>query len=160
MADIKLTIKGAKELRDRLKQYSGDLPDGVDAVLEINAGAIADKAKVNAPTRQSPRSDRSGRTVERAGTLRQSINVENPEPLVWAVAVNARYAPYIEFGTRFASPGPPSSIPDELREVAAFYKADPLKRPNNIRARPFLWPAYLEQLPTLINDLNNELNSI
>lgn len=160
MADIKLTIAGAKELRDRLKQFSGDLPDGVDAVLEINANVIARNAKRRAPARKKRVEDSKGRGLDSGSTLKSSINVDNPEKYVWAVYTNASYAPYIEFGTRFATPGPPDSIPDELREIASYYKARPLKKATNIRARPFLWPSYQDQIPQVIEDLRNELNEI
>jgi phage gpG-like protein len=154
MGRINFEIRGARELKNRLKEFNGDLPESVDEVLRINADELVRNARRRAPTR------RNAGEGERAGTLRQSINVQKAENLSYNVGSNVFYAAYMEFGTGNLAASYVAGLPEEFQELAIQYKAEPRKRLINIAPRPYLYPSYLEQIPILIEDLRQDLNTI
>lgn len=122
----------AKRYLDVLKK---NMADELALVMRAAADEMAQKAKDLAP--------------EDDGILRDSIYVEADQEdkpygfYVFAGGNKAKYAPYQEFGTRFATPGPPGSIPEELKDQAIKFKADPLLKATNVPARPFMYPGLL-----------------
>ena len=99
----------------------------MEDVTELTAREIELKAKNLAPTD--------------LGKLGQSIRAEKVTAKRWKIVAGgliAPYAPFVEFGT-----GGMVSVPDEWKEIAIKFKGAGIKQVN-LRARPYMYPAYVE----------------
>jgi HK97 gp10 family phage protein len=90
------------------------------------------------------------------GFLRNSIYLKEMgtnDKFVFTVGAKAKYAPYIEFGT-----GGLVSVPAGYDQLAAMFKGKGIRK-INLRARPFLIPAFEQEKPKLIERLKKLLNA-
>jgi len=87
------------------------------------------------------------------GILKNSIVVQN-EKLSGKVIVNAKYAPYVEFGT-----GTRVDIPEGLKDYAIKFKGKGIKEVN-LPAQPFLFPAWFRETKELMINLEKGLSKI
>lgn len=165
-ADVSSVIKALAEYGGRVQEDTVDLLD--ESVLNIER-----KAKRNAPVN--------------VGRLRSSIAAEpvrNKKKPFASVVVNARYAPYVEFGTKQNV-----SIPSGLESYAAQFKssggnfADLLSNikqwcrnkgipeeaaypiavkiaREGVSAQPFLFPAYFSEVPKIEKGLAEILKRV
>jgi len=134
-------IKGFDELARRLQKMGAD---GVRMIKDEIEGAgreIELKAKQLAPVDLGP--------------LRRSINYSSTDGGLGAmVSVNVSYGAYQEFGT-----GGLVSVPNEMRELAEYYKGSGVKK-INLRPQPYLYPAFIEGRKNLIDQLNKGLERL
>lgn len=134
MRDVKVEIKGLKEVQDAIKAYEGDISRQLGLI--VNAAAIesvSDIKKMMATVKTGIEYKR-GSIVHKAsapgeapavdtGTLINSIYNEDRAPLAKAIGSRLPYAYYLEFGTRKIAPRPawvPSvenAIPKMLKRV-------------------------------------------
>jgi HK97 gp10 family phage protein len=90
------------------------------------------------------------------GFLRNSIylkEIGGNDKFVFTVGARAKYAPYVEFGT-----GGLVSVPQGYEQLAAYFKGRGIRK-INLRARPFLIPAFEQEKPKLIERLKKLLNA-
>ena len=134
-------VKGLKELLKKLDALGDGIGTKVEAILWDNAREIEYKAKRNTV----PQID--------TGKLIQSIaagqNVEQARKGVLSIEFNANstglapYAAYVEFGT-----GGLVNVPPELQDEAIKFKGKGIRQVN-LRPRPYLYPALVEQRPII-----------
>jgi HK97 gp10 family phage protein len=136
---ITANISGLKELEKKLSALSKET-ESITA-NEINASAltIMRNAKRN--------------VVVDNGFLRNSIGLEAMSNLTYTVEAKAKYAPYVEFGT-----GGLVEIPNGYQEYAALFKGRGIRKVN-LRARPFLIPAFENEIPQLMKRLKSLFNA-
>jgi HK97 gp10 family phage protein len=90
------------------------------------------------------------------GFLRGSIYLKpqgDNSNFVFTVGAKAKYAPYVEFGT-----GGLVSIPKGYEDFAAIYRGKGIRK-INLRARPFLIPAFEQEKPILLKRIKELLNA-
>ena len=85
--------------------------------------------------------------------LRGSIALEPISELTYTVEAKAKYAPYVEFGT-----GGLVDIPTGYEQYAAIFKGKGIRKVN-LRARPFLIPAFENEVPQLMKRLKEMFNA-
>lgn len=99
--DIRIEVKGAKELQRDLEKAARDLPAGMEHAMGKAVLLVEGEAKMKATRRPGP--------MVRTGRLRASITpkVERIGGGVrGTVGSNVEYAPYVELGTRRMPPYP------------------------------------------------------
>lgn len=134
-------VSGFKELRDKLTRMGPEMERFVADETEAAGRMIEADAKRNAPVD--------------LGKLRQSINYQKGDtPYSANVFVNVPYAAYQEFGT-----GGLVSVPEELRELAEYYKGKGIKK-IDLRPQPFLYPALVLNRKRYIDQLKAKLKQI
>jgi len=122
---IKLDVTNTNKVIDSIEKYGEDAVKEIKSVTKITAQEVEDEAKSLAPIDK--------------GTLRQSIRAEQQEaPLTYKVTAYMPYSAYHEFGT-----GGLVNIPKGWGEMASRFKGKGIKQVN-IKARPFMYPAYLK----------------
>jgi len=162
-------IEGVNKAINALQDKSEDIQARADQAIGESAKMIETKAKQNTP-------------VGADGRLRASISAEKDRDLNWAVIVNSRYAPYVEFGTKSKV-----SVPSGLEGYAMQFKGgggsfDELVKSirnwakkkgipedavypisisitrEGVSAQPFLFPAFEAERKRLLKDLKKVLN--
>lgn len=124
----------------RVQKAFKDLEDEVDRELEKET----DRTLINIQ-----RGAKNRAPVDH-GVLKSSIQRER-NGLDGKVVANAHYAPYVEFGT-----GNMVSVPDELIELAEQFKGRGIRQVN-LPARPFLYPAFVEERKKHLQRLKKKL---
>lgn len=123
------------------------------ALDEKAKGAVKDEFNASALKIQN---DAKRAVVVDTGYLRNSIYLKEQgtnTKFVYTVGAKAKYAPYIEFGT-----GGLVSIPKGYDDFARLFRGRGLKK-INLRARPFLIPAFEMEKVKLIERLKKLLNA-
>ena len=123
---IKITTN-QKALAARIKLMAEKYEDSLAEIMRDGAYVIEATAIVKAPKKNMK--------------IAQNMFVEEIDPLTYEIGNNLKYAAYQEFGTRFHESL--KDIPEELKELAALFIADPLIRASNIPAHPFLYPGLI-----------------
>lgn len=136
---ITADISGLRELEKKLSKLSKDTEQVVSDEINSSALTIQRNAKRN--------------VVVDNGTLRNSIKLIPLTDLTYTVEASAKYAPYVEFGT-----GGLVTIPAGYESYAALFKGKGIKK-INLRARPFLIPAFESEIPELMKRLNKYFNA-
>ncbi len=136
---ITANISGLKELEKKLSKLGKEVEEGTANEINTSALTIQRNAKRN--------------VVVDNGFLRNSISLEPISKLTYSVEAKAKYAPYVEFGT-----GGLVEIPNGYQEFAALFKGRGIRKVN-LRARPFLIPAFETEIPQLMKRLNKLFNA-
>jgi HK97 gp10 family phage protein len=136
---ITANISGLKELEKKLSKLGKEVEEGTANEINASALTIQRNAKRN--------------VVVDNGFLRNSISLEPISKLTYSVEAKAKYAPYVEFGT-----GGLVEIPNGYQEFAALFKGRGIRKVN-LRARPFLIPAFETEIPQLMKRLNKLFNA-
>lgn len=136
---ITANISGLKELEKKLNKLGKDTEDTTANEINNSAINIMRNAKRN--------------VVVDNGFLRNSISFEPLSKLTYTVEAKAKYAPYVEFGT-----GGLVTIPSGYEQYAAIFKGKGIRKVN-LRARPFLIPAFENEIPDLMKRLNKLFNA-
>lgn len=136
---ITANISGLKELEKKLSKLGKDTEDTTANEINNSAINIMRNAKRN--------------VVVDNGFLRNSISFEPLSKLTYTVEAKAKYAPYVEFGT-----GGLVTIPSGYEQYAAIFKGKGIRKVN-LRARPFLIPAFENEIPDLMKRLNKLFNA-
>jgi len=140
MSAFAVNFNGLKNVQDKLNKLNLVMSEVSN---EINASAlkILTDAKREVVVNNSP--------------LRSSI-VINPDSrgsMTYSVEARAKYAPYVEFGT-----GGLVNVPAGYEDFAIQFKGKGLRKVN-LRARPFLIPAFEQEKPKLIDRLNKLIDA-
>jgi HK97 gp10 family phage protein len=142
MDQISFDLKGMEKLFKKFK-YLDDVAKK-EVINEFNASAL----KIQ--------SDAKRNVVVDDGFLRNNIElkeIKSNNRFVFTVRAKAKYAPYVEFGT-----GGLVEIPFGYEKIAAQFKGKNIKK-INLKARPFLIPAFEQEKPKLIERLKKLLNA-
>ena len=127
-----MEIKGLNTVIANIRKYGKEAEKDIEGVTELVARNIEKNAKQLAPAN--------------FGKLGQSIQAVKETPLNWRIeagGVLAPYAPFVEFGT-----GGLVQVPNELKEIAIKFKGKGIKQVN-LRARPYLYPAFIYKLSSI-----------
>jgi len=127
---LKFDIRGFDEIKKALDKKVEAVTKGVDAemdksVMEINAKQIQ-------------------YTPVDTGRLRGGNTVDISKPLDKKLANEVEYGPYIEFGT-----GGLVTVPQGLEEIAMLAKGSGVRKVN-MRAQPFFFRAFFEEVPKML----------
>ena len=135
-----VNLSGLKDVEGKLNKLSLIM---TDVSNEINASAL----KIYTDAKREVKVDNS--------TLRSSIaiNPDSKGSLTYSVEARAKYAPYVEFGT-----GGLVDVPAGYDDFAIQFKGKGIRKVN-LRARPFLIPAFEQEKPKLIKRLKDLLNA-
>jgi HK97 gp10 family phage protein len=136
---ITANISGLKDLEKKLSKLSKATEETTANEINASALTIQRNAKRN--------------VVVDNGFLRNSIALEPISKLTYSVEAKAKYAPYVEFGT-----GGLVEIPSGYEQYAAIFKGKGIRKVN-LRARPFLIPAFENEIPQLMKRLNSLFNA-
>lgn len=137
-------ITGMNELLRFLKKYDQKVQQGVENALKGSALNVA---------RQATKNERMVVKYDRGG-LGTSIQPNYLSPLDIEVVANKEYAPYVEFGT-----GMLVDVPVGLEDYAMTFKGKGI-REVNLPARPYLFPAYFEEVPKLTKKIKDILQNV
>jgi HK97 gp10 family phage protein len=132
-------LKGNKALLNKLKEVGQVGKDLIEEEVFSSLHEIRNEAVSRVPVD--------------TGILKNSIVVQN-EKLSGKVIVNAKYAPYVEFGT-----GTRVDIPEGLKDYAIKFKGKGIKEVN-LPAQPFLFPAWFRETKELMINLEKGLSKI
>jgi len=154
---IFISFDGLKELKEKFKNLQMEAAKDVDAVLSVSAENIATKAKqnlsgvtYNANDYKKPL-EKLYAITDDINNLKQSIGVKNNGVMNYEVVAIMPYAAYIEFGT-----GGAVKIPAGVEDYAIQFKK-PNRLNISMKANPYLFPAFFEQKPIIIQDLKDIL---
>jgi len=144
MADqISFKIEGLDALINRLGKLSPKIAKEV--AMEVNASALAIQ-----------RNAKRAVTVDN-GTLRNSIQlkeVNTGSKIVYTVGSALKYAPYVEFGT-----GGLVNVPAGYESFAIQFKGTKGYKVN-LRARPYLIPAFESEIPILRKNIQKVIANV
>jgi HK97 gp10 family phage protein len=144
MADqISFKIEGLDALIKRLGKLSPKIAKEV--AMEVNASALAIQSKAKRDVKVDN------------GTLRNSIQLKEVNvgtKIVYTVGSALKYAPYVEFGT-----GGEVNVPDGYETFAIQFKGKGIRK-INLRARPYLIPAFKSEIPILRKNIKNVIANV
>ena len=144
MADqISFKIEGLDALVKRLGKLSPKIAKEV--AMEVNASALAIQSKAKRDV------------VVDNGTLRNSIQLKEVNignKIVYTVGSALKYAPYVEFGT-----GGEVNVPAGYESFAIQFKGKGIRK-INLRARPYLIPAFETEIPILRKNIKNVIANV
>jgi len=144
MADqISFKIEGLDALIKRLGKLSPKIAKEV--AMEVNASALAIQSKA----KRDVKVDNS--------TLRSSIQLKEINQglkVVYTVGSALKYAPYVEFGT-----GGEVNVPAGYETFAIQFKGKGIRK-INLKARPYLIPAFESEIPILRKNIKNVIANV
>lgn len=137
--NFRINIAGVKELQTKLNNVSKQVRSEV-------LGEIKDAAQVWA------RNSQRDAPID-LGKLRQNITADISPSWGASVISNARYSPYIEWGTVTKV-----DVPGELADYAIQFKGRGLRKSGGISPRPFFFKQRLVIEKMLIQKIQTVLN--
>jgi len=152
-----INFDSLKDIKEKFRNLSADAAKDVDAILRVSAGDIVTLAlqnlsgvAYNPNDYEKPLEKLYARTND-ITNLKQSIEVVPKAINNYEVVATMPYAAYIEFGT-----GGAVKIPAGVEDYAIQFKK---RNPQNIsmKANPYLFPAFFEQKPIIIQDIKDIL---
>ena len=132
-----MAVKGLQEVLKNLQKFGAAAAVEIDKTTELIIKDIVADAKIRAP--------------KDMGKLAQSIKDVKIKESNYKAVVNKEYAAYVEFGT-----GTKVQVPTELYEMASKFKGAGIKEVN-IRAQPYLYPAFVKGRKQYKKDLKDLL---
>jgi HK97 gp10 family phage protein len=144
MADqILFKIEGLDALIQRLGKLSPKIAKEV--ALEVNASALAIQSKAK-------RDVKVDNSTLRSSIQLKEVNIGNK--IVYTVGSALKYAPYVEFGT-----GGLVNVPAGYESFAIKFKGKGIRK-INLRARPYLIPAFESEIPILRKNIKNVIANV
>lgn len=144
--NVSLRISGTKEVIKTLDRINRQSEGDIGKIVKANAQEASRAAKSDPATPKD------------TGALIRSISVRKKQPMLYELGANVTYAAYHEFGTgRFAAAIVPT-LPREVQAVAKRYKGKGVRQVN-IRAGLMIYRSLVRQMPILIKDIKNYLNT-
>jgi len=144
MADhISFKIEGLDDLIKRMGKLAPKISKEV--ALEVNASALAIQSKA-----------RRAVPVDN-GILRNSIQlkeINKGDKIMYTVGSALKYAPYVEFGT-----GGEVIVPAGYEDFAIQFKGKGIRKVN-LRPRPYLIPAFENEIPVLRKNIQNVIKNV
>jgi HK97 gp10 family phage protein len=139
---IKVKLEGLEKSIRNLNSWETDKIRKVANQFDRSALAIEKNAKLKAPTDKS----------KLKPDIQKKVTKTDHNRVVSAEAFNTvKYAPFVEFGT-----GALVEVPAEQQEYALQFKGK-TGRVRNGRAQPYLFPAWEQERPILIQKLEDIL---
>lgn len=142
MDSVTFDIQGFDKIFKKFKQLDAKAKGGIKEEFAASALTIQSNAKKN--------------VVVDTGFLRNSIFTRGQgaaDSFIYTIGARSKYAAYVEFGT-----GGLVSIPNGYEDLASMYKGRGIRK-INLRARPYLIPAFEQEKPKLIQRLKKLLNA-
>lgn len=139
---IKVKLEGLETAIRNLHSWEKEKIKKVADQYNRSALAIEKGAKLRVPTDQSVLKP----SIQKDVTITQHNRVVSA-----SVFTDVKYAPFVEFGT-----GSLVEVPAEQEEYALQFKGK-TGRVRNYRARPYLFPAFEQERPILIQKLTEIL---
>ena len=142
MDAVTFDIQGFDKLYNKFQSLEDKAKNGVKN--EFNASAL------------NIQSNAKKAVVVDTGYLRNSIYLKEQgtnSKFIYTVGAKAKYAPYVEFGT-----GGLVTIPKGFEDFARAFRGKGIRR-INLRARPFLIPAFENEKVKLLERLKKLLNA-
>jgi HK97 gp10 family phage protein len=132
---------------DALIKKLGKLPIEIEKEVanEVNASALAIQSKA----KRDVKVDNS--------TLRSSIqliSIFQDKRIIYSVGSRLKYAPYVEFGT-----GGLVSVPAGFEAFAMQFKGKGIRK-INLRPRPYLIPAFENEIPILRKNIQKVIANV
>ena len=144
MADhISFKIEGLDDLIKRMGKLAPKISKEV--AMEVNASALAIQSKA----RRDVKVDN--------GILRNSIQlkeINKGDKIMYTVGSALKYAPYVEFGT-----GGEVSVPAGYEDFAIQFKGKGIRKVN-LRPRPYLIPAFENEIPVLRKNIKKVIANV
>jgi HK97 gp10 family phage protein len=144
MADnISFKIEGLDELIEKLGKLSPEIAKEVANEVNASALAIQSKARRDVPVDN--------------GILRNSIQlkeINKGDKIIYTVGSALKYAPYVEFGT-----GGLVNVPAGYEDFAIQFKGKGIRK-INLRPRPYLIPAFENEIPVLRKNIQNVIKDV
>lgn len=147
MADIKINPKDLKDLQSKLNKLKDIDSRKLGNEIALSGTKITLRAKRAIAG--------SGFDHSRGGLMSGQKDIYNRSKKTVDIVNDTPYSPYIEFGTRFKT----IKLDDMLKlgispQYAAQFKANPLKKPTNITAKPFFFGSVRIEFQKLLNRLD------
>jgi hypothetical protein len=139
---IKVKLEGLETAIRNLHSWEKEKIRLVANQYDRSALAIEKGAKLRVPTDKSVLKP----SIQKDVTITQNNRVVSA-----SVFTDVKYAPFVEFGT-----GSLVEVPAEQQEYASQFKGK-TGRVRNYRARPYLFPAFEQERPILIQKLTEIL---
>jgi HK97 gp10 family phage protein len=144
MGDFNVSIKGGDALVRKLQKATETIQIETVKIINESVKEISNAAKARVPVAK-----------KNGGFLKSSIGYTNYQEGEGAtVYANARYAPYVEFGTGdfgFGIPVYPNIDMSELEAYALTFKRK--KQTIGMPYRPFMFNSYSEVLGKMVNKI-------
>jgi len=138
-----IQVKGLKELQAKFNSLPKRVREEVSGQLELGAQNIVKDAKKNLRSQVNTGSGTAMRLITYTG-----------KDLSYSVTAAANYSPYLEFGT-----GKGVRIPSGLDNYASQFKGRGVRK-NNMKARPYLFPAFFNQKVLVFRNIQKVLKSL
>jgi HK97 gp10 family phage protein len=147
MADnILFKIEGLDALIKRMGKLAPEIAKEV--AMEVNASALAIQSKARRSVASN--STDKGRLV---GSI-QLKEINKGDKVIYTVGSALKYAPYVEFGT-----GGEVNVPAGYEDFAIQFKGKGIRK-INLRARPYLIPAFESEIPILRKNIQNVIKNV
>jgi HK97 gp10 family phage protein len=149
---INVEIKGFKELQARIDGLKPELEKEVNGVLQRGAALMVRNAQRDAPVNQE----------EGGGNLKQGISFfPNPvKGLSVEVVSNAKYSPYVEWGTiKYVFYGQPGITP-EIESYALQFKGKGIRKNGGLYPQPFFFKQVPLAKASIERDIENIIKSL
>ena len=144
--DVSFKIEGLDALIKRL----GKLPIEIEKEVaeEVNASALAIQSKAKKSV--AANSTDNGTLL---GSI-QLVSVLKDKRILYTVGSRLKYAPYVEFGT-----GGTVNVPAGYEDFAIQFKGKGIRK-INLRPRPYLIPAFENEMPILRKNIQNVIKNV
>ena len=160
---ISIDFQGYEKVLQKIQQYPNNKKRAVKLILEKAAFNIQNNAR-QILVRQTKQSKNLHNQIQSQSTTDGAM-----------VFVKSEYAPYVEFGTGAGATAYVSRLPDDFQKYAMTFKStNPfsgykpvfidhagfkgwrmVKFPLNLKAQPFMYPAYKEEKPKITKLVKN-----
>ena len=140
---ILFKIEGLDALIQRLGKLSPKIAKEV--AMEVNASALAIQSKAK-------RDVQVDNSTLRSSIQLKEVNIGNK--IVYTVGSRLKYAPYVEFDT-----GGLVNVPAGYELFAMQFKGKGVRK-INLRARPYLIPAFESEIPILRKNIQNVIKNV
>jgi hypothetical protein len=118
-----------------------------EVAMEVNASALAIQTKAKRTIASN--SIDKGRLL---GSI-QLKEINQGDKIIYTVGSALKYAPYVEFGT-----GGEVSVPSGYEDFAIQFIGKKIKK-INLKARPYLIPAFESEIPILRKNIKNVIKN-
>jgi HK97 gp10 family phage protein len=146
MSSFDVTIDGGNALIKKLQKATETIQIETVKIINDSVKEIASSARTKVPVAK-----------KNGGTLKNSIGFTTyAEGIGATVYANARYAPYVEFGTGdfgFGIPVYPNLDMNQLEAYALTFKKSKPKPFIGMPYRPFMFNSYSEVLGKMVNKI-------
>ena len=168
---VSITVKNIDKIKQAFAKYGEEAVKDFGSITKIKALQIVDEAQILVPRNNS--------------TLADSIKQTEISPLHYNVGTNEPYAPYMEFGTGARVDVPAEfqqlandakgkgkgSFKDGLEEIKEWCRKKGISADaaypifvsilnNGLKARPFMYPAFVNARKTYAKDIEHALKKL